>query len=270
MIIDFHTHIFPDSMAEKTIRYLSEKGQILPCSDGTVGGLLKRMEEAGVDLAITLPVLTNPAHFDHVNQYAASVNEELANARRRLISFAGIHPRCEEIEKKMAWIKKNGFLGVKIHPDYQDAFINDEGYIRILEAAKEEDLIVVTHAGADCAFRGQPVKCPPALALEVIRRVKHPKLVLAHYGGNEMADEVLEHLCGEDVYFDTSFVLKAIGEQTFRAILERHGEDKILFATDSPWSDIREDLAILQSFSLQKKTEEKLLCGNAKKLLGIS
>ena len=49
MIIDFHTHIFPDKMAEKTISFLSEKGGIPSFSNGTEAGLIDKMKEAGVD-----------------------------------------------------------------------------------------------------------------------------------------------------------------------------------------------------------------------------
>lgn len=266
MIIDFHTHIFPDKIAKKTIDLLAEKGGVPPFSDGTVDRLLRQMDAAGVDISVTLPVLTKPSQFESVNGFAAEINRAFEG---RLISFAGIHPRCEDIDKKMKFIKESGFRGVKIHPDYQETFITDEGYLRIMECAKEYDLIVITHAGADAGYRGVPVKCPPKLALELIRRVRHPKLVLAHYGANEMFPDVLETLCGEDVYFDTAYILRFIGEDTFKKILKKHGEDRILFATDSPWSDIKNDINIIKSFNLDKNTEKKLFCENAKKLLGI-
>ena len=266
MIIDFHTHIFPDKIAKKTIDLLAEKGGVPPFSDGTVDQLLRQMEEAGVDVSITLPVLTMPSQFESVNGFAAEVNRAF---KGRLISFAGIHPKCEDIDDKMKFIKKSGFRGVKIHPDYQETFITDEGYLRIMECAKEYDLIVITHAGTDAGYRGLPVKCPPKLALELIRKVRHSKFVLAHYGANEMFSEVLETLCGEDVYFDTAYILRFIGEETFKEILQKHGEDRILFATDSPWSDIKKDINIIRSFGLNKNTEEKLFCENARRLLGI-
>ena len=212
MIIDFHTHIFPDKIAKKTIELLSQKGGIPPFSDGSVDGLLHTMEEAGVDVSVTLPVLTNPASFESVNRFAAEVNVRFANQIRRLISFGAIHPACEDMDGKMAYLKENGFLGVKIHPDYQGTFINDEGYVRIMECAKEYDLIVVTHAGVDGAYP-DTVHCPPILAKELIRKVPHAKFVLAHCGGNEMQKQVLDLLCGEDVYFDTAYVLRFIGER---------------------------------------------------------
>lgn len=268
MIIDFHTHIFPDKIAQKTITLLSEKGGIPPFSDGSVNGLLHAMAEAGVDVSITLPVLTNPGSFESVNRFAAAVNAQFAHEDRRLISFGAIHPACEDLDGKMRWIKENGFLGVKIHPDYQGTLINGEGYVRILECAREYDLIVLTHAGLDAAYP-DTVHCPPVLAKELIRRVPHTKFVLAHCGGNEMQEQVLDLLCGEDVYLDTAYVLRFISEEFFKALLRRHGEDRILFATDSPWSDVGRDVEIMKSYSLPKNTEEKIFSLNAKKLLGI-
>ncbi len=269
MIIDFHTHIFPDKIAARTISLLAEKGSITPFSDGTVDGLIAEMERAGVDISVTLPVMTSPSQFDSVNRFAAEINERFADKERKLISFAGIHPDCEDIDGKMSFIKKSGFLGVKIHPDYQGTYIDDERYVKILECAKEHDLIVITHSGVDGAYRDVPVKCTPERALKLIRRVPHSKFVLAHLGANEMPEDVLEILCGEDVYFDTAFVLRYTDKETFKKIVEKHGEDKILFATDSPWSSVGGDVDIVKSFALDKNTENKIFFENAKKLLGI-
>lgn len=269
MIIDFHTHIFPDKIAQKTIDLLAQKANVSPSTNGSTAGLLQAMERGGADIAVNLPVLTNPLQFESVNRFAKETNERFAGADRQIISFAGIHPACEDIEGKMTWIRENGFRGVKLHPDYQETFITDAGYVRIMECARDLDLIVVTHAGVDAGYSGCPVRCAPSLAKELIQKVPYSKFVLAHYGGNELFGEVYDLLCDEDVYFDTSYVLRYIGEETFKKILSRHGEDRILFGSDTPWSDIRKDVEIIQSFALNQQTEEKIFCGNAKKLLGI-
>ena len=263
MIIDFHTHIFPEKIASKTIEYLSNKGGIPPFSTGEINGLLAKMKEAGVDYSVVLPVVTSPSQFDSINRFAAEINKTYKN----IISFGGIHPLCDDIDGKMKFLKENGFKGVKIHPDYQGEYITHPGYQKILECARELDLIVVTHAGVDCGFLGEPIKCTPALTKELIKKVPGVKLVLAHLGGNEMVSEVLDTLCGEDVYFDTAYVLRFTDEKTFKEIINKHGSDKILFATDSPWSDIKNDVAILKSFNLDKETEEKILSKNASSLL---
>ncbi len=269
MIIDFHTHVFPDKIAERTISLLVERGGLPAFSDGTVAGLIAKMEEAGTDISVSLPILTNPAQFDSVNRYAKEINLAFADKSRRIISFGGIHPRCEDIEGKMSFLAESGFLGVKIHPDYQDTFINDGGYVKIMECAKQHGLIVVTHSGPDAAYMDKPAKCTPALVKELIERVPHSKFVLAHYGANEMWDEVYSELAGLDVYFDTSLILPRIDGDVFKKILKKHGEDKVLFATDSPWNSIREDIEILKSYSLPEEAERKILYENAKELLGL-
>ena len=76
-------------------------------------------------------------------------------------------------------------------------------------------------------------------------------------------------MAGEDVYFDTAYTLNDISENLFKKILKKHGEDKVLFATDCPWREIKEDLDILRSYNLDKDVEEKILYKNALKLLGI-
>ena len=268
MIIDFHTHIFPDKIAKKTVEYLNKVGNITPHTDGTTAALLSEMEKAGVDIAVNQPVLTNPNSFESVNRFAIEVNEYFRDKDRRVISFGGIHPACEDIEGKMAWLKDNGFLGVKIHPDYQGTLINDDGYVRIVKSAIENDLIVLTHAGIDAAYPDN-VHCPAPLAKELLSKVPHKKFVLAHFGGPDMQEEFLNTFGGSDIYFDTAYVLRFMTEESVKTWVERHGEDKILFASDSPWSVIKGDVEILKSFSLGKNTEEKLFSLNAKKLLGI-
>ena len=269
MIIDFHTHIFPDKIAERTVKILAERGSLPPYNNGTASGLACEMERAGVDISVSLPVLTSPEQFDSVNRYAISVNRAFSDTSRRIISFGGIHPACEDIEGKMKFLRESGFLGVKIHPDYQDTFIDDEGYIRILENAKREGLIVVTHSGPDAAYMDREPRCTPTRILRLLDRTPYGKLVLAHYGANKMWGEVLDTLAGLDVYFDTSLILPEIDEGVFKKILKKHGEDKILFATDSPWNDIKRDVEILKSYSLDKGAEEKILYKNAASLLGI-
>ncbi len=269
MLIDFHTHIFPDKIAERTISVLASNCNTEPFSNGTVAGLIGEMEKAGADIAIALPAITSPSQFESVNRFAAQINRDFEGKARRIISFAGIHPDCEDIEGKMAQIKQSGFLGVKLHPDYQNKFINDKAYVKILKCAKELDLVVVTHAGVDGAFRDREVRCTPDRVLDLLDKAPHSKLVLAHLGANEMLDEVLCKLCGKDIYLDTAYVLRFTDEHTFKQILNAHGAHRILFATDSPWSSIKDDVEKIKAFSLDKETEQRIFCDNAKSLLGI-
>lgn len=269
MIVDFHTHVFPDKIASSTISALEKNSNGKANTDGSVSGLISHMKESGVDLAVALPVLTKPSQFESVMNFAIGINQAYSNTKERLISFGGIHPCCDDIKGKMKALKDNGFLGVKIHPDYQNTFIDDEGYIEILECAKELDLIVVTHAGVDDGYIGQPVKCPPELCLKVIDKVNHNKFVLAHFGGHKQWQTVFDILCGKEVYFDTAFTLHEIEKDLFLNIVEKHGDNKVLFATDCPWRNMKEDISIIKSYGLSESSLDNILYKNALRLLKL-
>ena len=269
MIIDFHTHIFPDKIAGATISALSKSAEIPPHSNGMKSGLSDSMEKNGIDISVNLPVLTKATQFDSILRFGMELNREIAT-QGRIVSFAGFHPDIEDYEEKLTQVKENGFLGIKIHPDYQGTFFDDPKYVKILEYAKKLDLITVTHAGLDGAFIGQEIKCTPVRVLNLLDKIGgYDKLVLAHLGGNELYDDVYELLAGKDVYFDTSYVLPFLSGEQLEKMLLRHGDERILFATDSPWQDQGQMADIIRSRGLGKATEEKIFCTNAKKLLGL-
>jgi len=265
MVIDFHTHIFPDKIAAKTIEHLAQVGGITAATDGTLSGLLSSMERCGVELSVILPVATKPSQFESIQSFAKSVNEQYPG---KLLSFGGIHPDCEDYKKELDTIKEMGFKGIKIHPDYQGVMIDDIRFMRIIEYASELGLIILTHAGIDIGL-SEPVHCPPKKMRKVLDEIKPEKMVLAHLGGWSQWDEVYEYLAGEEVFLDTAFIYDAITEEQFLKILEKHGSDKILFATDSPWSDMAKGIAWIKGLSLPQSVEENILSGNAKRLLGI-
>ena len=269
MLIDFHTHVFPDKIAAAAVGTLAKRGGIPFYSDGTESGLLSSLSSAGVDVALNLPVLTRPEQFGSTLRYAAEINKK-SYTGPHIISFAGVHPDMVDPDGAIEAVKAAGFLGIKIHPDYQGTFFDDERYVRLLSLAKASGLITVTHAGFDCAYPGEEIKCTPIRVLRLLDRIGgYDKLVLAHLGGINLYDEVYESLAGEDVYFDTAYVLRFTPRDEFKKIVEKHGEDRILFASDSPWSSIKDDADILRSFALGKETEEKIFYKNAEKLLGI-
>ena len=246
-MIDFHTHIFPDAIAEKSIPHLAKVCQTEPFTDGKKDGLLESTIEAGIEYSIVLPVVTAPKQFDSIHRFAMQFME------RTLVSFGGIHPEHEDYKEKLRWIKEQGFRGIKLHPDYQNTYFNDIRYKRILAYASELDLIVVTHAGLD-PLCPNDIHCTPKMAAEVIEEVRPTKLVLAHLGGNAMYDEAEEVLVGMDVYFDTSYVLDKMEKEQFYRMIKNHVEDKVLFATDSPWGGQKEFVDYFMNLELPQIT----------------
>lgn len=266
MIIDFHTHIFPDRVAPKTIPFLEQRSGITAATDGTLTGLLHSMEQSGVNLSVIMPVVTKPSQFDSINAFAKSINE---NSKGEVLSFGGIHPDCEDYKEKLEYIKSLGLPGIKIHPDYQGVFIDDVRYMRIIEYASELDLIILTHAGVDIGLP-EPVHCPPDKMRKVIDAIHPKKLVVAHFGGWRQWEMVYDYLAGENVYFDSAFTFDYITTEMFLKIWEKHDKSKILFATDSPWGSASKNIAQINVLPLTAQEKEAILSGNAKKLLRLT
>ncbi len=269
MIIDFHTHVFPDKIAQSTINALANSSSTIPHTDGTVNGMICALERANADIAVALPVLTKASQFDSVTRFVIEINKEYADKDKKIISFGGMHPDCEDVDGKLAYLKNVGIQGIKIHPDYQQTYIDDPKYINIIKCAKKYDLIVVTHSGVDDGYKDSPVRCTPDRILNLLKQVDYNKIVLGHFGAHRLWEETFEKLAGLDLYFDTAFTFNDINKDLFLKILEKHGEDKVLFATDCPWRDIKDDFLILKSFGLNKATEDKILYKNALKLLNL-
>lgn len=261
-MIDFHTHIFPDKIADRTISYLSDVCKMDPYTNGKMEGLLKSAEEAGIDCCVLLPVATSPAQFDSINRFASQFMEG------KLISFGAIHPENDNVKEKLRWIKEQGFKGVKLHSDYQGQYFNDIKCKRLLSYASEYDLSVVVHAGQD-PFSPEDIHCPPKMIAEVIDEVQPTRLILAHMGGNTMYDDVERYLVGRDVYFDTSYVLDKMPKDTFLRLVRMHGADKILFGSDSPWGGQKEFVKCFNEMPLTEEERTLISEKNARKILGI-
>lgn len=263
MIIDFHTHVFPDKIAEKTITLLSKNANIPAYRNGSVDSLKQSMDKAGIDYAVTLPAVTKPSQVESINRFAAELNKD-----EKLISFGGMHPMYEDYKNGLQFIKDSGLKGVKFHPDYQGYFIDDEDVYPVFEYAASLGLIIVFHAGRDLGFPGQEIRCTPKRARRLIDKLGYDKLVFAHTGGYDCWEDVYTYLAGQDIYLDTSFSLGKIQDELFLKILEKHGAEKFLFATDSPWDDQAEDVERLKGLGLPALVQEDIFSGNALKLLG--
>ena len=262
MIIDFHTHAFPDKLAARAVGSLSDaSGGLPPCTDGTVEGLRASMKAGGVDISVVANIATNPRQMHAVNDFAASINSA------DLIAFGSVHPDAPDALEEVERIAEMGLRGVKLHPEYQDFFVDDPRMEPIYRKIGERGLITLFHAGGDLGFPG-PYRCTPQRLSRALAWMCAP-VVAAHWGGMFMGEAVLEYLCGKEVWFDISFGQGVIPPSLARRIVEAHGEDRLLFGTDTPWHSPGQELRLLDALELSDEQREKILSGNARKLLKI-
>jgi len=269
MIVDFHAHAFPDALAERSVAYLAAKAGIPFFSDGTVKGLAESASRVKAEGALVLPVVTKPSQFRSVNAFAKRINDgEYDACGVKLRSFGGIHPDSDEIDRELKEIKGMGLKGVKIHPDYQQTFIDDPKYMRIIEKAASLGLLVSVHAGLDLGFP-DCTHCTPDRAKNMLHSTGVENVILAHMGGFGMWREVADLLVGENVRFDTGVVAKYMDPAEATAIIRAHGADKVLFATDSPWASFEDSVRFVEELDIPEGDKEKIFGGNAAKLLEL-
>lgn len=262
MIIDFHTHCYPDKIASRAIDAVGPLG--LECSyDGTISGLCASMKTAGIDLALNLPLVNSPENTRGVNAWAAKNNSA------PVFSLGSIHPDDPAPDKTLAWIKSLGLKGVKMHPEYQSFSFDETRLEPIWEACIEQGLFLLTHAGRDIAFE-PPSKSDPASLAAFHHRFPDLTLVLAHMGSWGLWDEVERHLAGLPVYLDMSFVPGLVDDALLVKLIRLHGSDRVLFGTDAPWRDQRECLRKVRELDLTAEEYVNITCKNAAALLGLA
>ncbi len=266
MIIDFHTHVFPDALAPKAGASLSATAGFPMFSDLTVGGQIEVMREDGIDLAVVLNTVTNTRQVENVNLFAV----ETAKKHPDLIVFGSVHPRGENPVSVVKRLHADGIRGLKLHPDYLGIPFDDSAYHPILEAAVALDIPVVIHAGWD-PVSPQKIHATPQMIKKVLDNFPALKLVCAHMGGMRLWDEVQEVLCGKKVWFDTAMCHKRVGMSPvqMRTILNKHGAEHILFGSDMPWARPSEVLGFLEQADLSAAERDAILYQNARSLLGI-
>ncbi|MGM9970477.1 MAG: amidohydrolase family protein [Anaeroplasma sp.] len=275
MIIDFHTHIFPDNVAIKAVPLLEQKANVNAYTNGTLDDLLLKTKEAGIDYSLALPVVTSAKQTKSINDFAIMINSKNIN----VISFGGIHPDYQDYEEELVRLKNNNIKGIKLHPQYQNCFIDDERYIKIIDKAFELNLIVIIHAGIDIGIPGETMATPDRINKLSNSLKNKGVLVLAHMGSWKMWDSVYEKLLGKNYYIDTAFSLgdvmqgnelvELMNQEEIIKFINKHGSDKILFATDSPWAEQKKYINFIKNLNIDEAAKNNILGLNAKKLLNL-
>ena len=282
MIIDFHTHTFPEKNSEKVVQKLGSLSHTLPFTDGSVRELLASMKEAQVDYSINLPVMTTVDQVEKVNSSLIRQREELF--AQGIITFGGMHPDYDNYKEELSRLKRSGILGIKLHPAYQNVNLDDMRMMRIIDYASELGLIVLAHAGIDIGINDHNY-CSVNHILKVIDQVHPPKFVLAHMGNWGCWEDVDQDLAGAPVWFDTAFAVgfitpdpkqdekpyleENLSNEDFVRICRKHGVNRILFATDSPWQDQKDYVGRIRRTGLTAGEQELVFSENARRLLGL-
>lgn len=281
MVIDFHTHTFPDKIASKAMNNLGAASHSKAFSDGTAQGLADAMKEGNISLSVILPVATKAASVPGMNDFAHRFNQRYKD--KGLFSFGCMHPDFEDWKTELERIAQLGIKGIKIHPVYQGVNQNDIRFVRILEKAGELGLVVVSHAGLDIGFPGE-VKSTPAMIADAIKRAGPVKFVAAHMGGWKLWHDVWQLEEYSNIYIDTAFSLGSITPREnddyyldkdtamldngqFCSLVRMFGADRVVFGSDSPWDSQKQAVERIKQSGLSQQELDMIFYHNAHRLL---
>lgn len=283
MIIDFHVHTFPAEISEKVLMKLSKASHTKYFTNGSRQNLLSSMNDASVTYSVNLPVMTRVDQVEKINHTLISEREKLFE--QGIITFGGMHPDYTDYKAELKRLKENGIKGIKIHPAYQNTDLDDTRFLRIIDYASGLGLIVLTHAGIDIGIYDHNYASVSHI-LHVLDTVHPDKFVLAHMGNWACWKEVEQDLAGADVWFDTAFAIGPVtqddaksgtpyiacnlSDEQFVRIVRKHGADKILFATDSPWEGQKDYIERIEKMPLSIQEKKKIFSENAVRLLQLS
>jgi predicted TIM-barrel fold metal-dependent hydrolase len=260
VVIDFHVHVFPDELAKRAIPKLACSAGISAFLDGTQKQLESSMAWAKIDKAVLQPVATRPQQASGINRWLAEIRSSSIDA------FAAIHPGSETWQQDLDEIVALGFRGVKLHPDYQEFFVDDQKIFPFYKRIFQNDLYILFHAGVDVGLP-PPVHCTPQRLRKVVDEFGGERIIAAHLGGWSMWEKVEEYLLGQSLFLDTSMSLAYLGKERARKLILSHGPQRVLFATDSPWSPQLSSLEQVRGLELEENDLAAILGGNAKQIL---
>ncbi len=247
MIIDIHAHL-----GTSWVGWSEDYADL----EGFIG----LMDQFGVNISCVNswqlsydPIKGNKEIFDAVKKYP-----------ERLIGLGVISPRYkqtlvkQEIDK---CVKEYGMKGLKLHPTlneyYADSIIVDP----VMEKAIHYDIPLLFHTWNDDHSN-------PRRIAALAQRFPQAKIIMAHMGFEDWLEAIVIAEKAENIYLDTA------GTTTewliIKTAVERCGEDKILFGSDSPALNLGAELAKVKDAQISQQAKEKILYGNAARLLKLS
>ena len=259
-IIDVHTHAFPDAVAERAMAQLHSECDLKSYLDGRVSSLLGSMDTAGIETSVLCSIATRPEQFDSILRWSKEIRSE------RIIPFPSVHPKDPKAADGIGRICESGFLGVKMHPYYQDMYIEDPVLDPIYKAIVDNGLILVLHTGYDVAFPREE-RANPQQILQVLERFPDLKLITTHMGGWFQWEDVEKYILGKPIYMETSVSFDYLRPEKIQKMLKKHNPDYLLFGTDSPWDDQKKAIDNIDKVLSDDSLKDKLFFGNASKLL---
>ena len=255
-VIDFHSHVgrwgifgFYDD-PKRFLRIMDAAGVDQSCVNCIFYGDAKR---------------ANDRVFEFVNEHPT-----------RFIPVAYVTPRypTEAIKELDRSFDKLGMKFLKIYPNYLRKPVDDPSYSPIYEWANDRGIVIMSHtlyvSENDPQYAAEyDTFTRPLRFIKLAEKFPRIRWVLAHSGnaiiGQEEAVEAAK--AQPNIYLETCTSLGAEG--TIEFLVDGVGADRVLFGSDMPLLDARQQLGRIVTANISNEAKTKILGLNAIKLLNL-
>lgn len=256
-IVDAHTHIFPNKIAEKATKSIGDFYDAPMLYIGTPKFLLESGEKIHTAKYLVSSPATKPEQVESINTYIA---QECAK-HPQFFGFGTMHPGYENIKEEVDRIIALGLHGIKLHPDFQKFNIDDPDVMPMYRIIEQAGLPILFHTGDKRVDYSAPRRLHNVAA-------KFPDLICiaAHFGGYNSWTESAMHLLLPNVYFDTSSSLTSLTRERAVGLLHHFGIDRFMFGTDFPMWDHKQELSNFLSLGLTDEENDQILYQNFERI----
>ena len=259
-IIDAHTHIFPERIAQKAAQSIGDFYDIPMFSTALSQRLLACESEAGVSNMLVCSSAVTAKQVERINTF---IHEE-CKQHPEFIGFAAMHPDYENVAEELDRAKELGLCGVKFHPDFQKFNIDDERAIPMYKEIAKRGMPVLFHTG-DYRYDYSRLK----RVYNLLKIVPDLKVIGAHFGGYSQWEEVLTLPRMENIWFDTSSSLMFMEPGMAYKLFDHFGIDRFFYGSDFPMWEPKEERKRFLDLHLSKTENEQIFHVNFEKMMGI-
>lgn len=262
MIIDAHTHIYPQKIAEKATQAIGAFYDIkMQMPSGVPDRLIEEGNAAGVTRFVVHSVATKAAQVKSINDF---IIKEITE-HKEFIGFMTLHEDMseEEIAEEIERCVSCGIKGVKLHPDFQKFYIDGENAEKIYRAVGDK-LPILFHTGDDRYEYSRPERL-----MNIAKKFPKMRFIGAHFGGYRRWNETDGYKNLDNVFFDTSSSLPFIGAETAKKLIEKFGAERFFFGTDFPMWNATEEISRFNEIALTDDEKDKIFYKNVTEFLGL-
>ena len=271
-VIDFHIHTaFYEQYSDSYWEWIKsmhgeEKWNNVICRYKDAGLFCEYLQQCGIDYGVVMAELTPAVTGMCSNEYVL----DFCSGRPSLIPFASINPALTvDMAAELSRLVELGFQGLKMYPTYQHFYPNDSSLYPLYARAEKLQIPIMFHTGSS-VFKGSKIKYgDPIFHDDVAVDFPGLNIILVHGGRGFWYDRAafLSRLHA-NVYLEVAG-LPAHKLMEYFPELERIS-DKVLFGSDWPGlPDLAKNVETIMNLPLSREAKEKILGGNAAKLLQI-